>query len=610
MQKHSFSRKLFLTYATAFLAVLLVMLLVMTAYLDKIQRDDSLDAQSQIVSKTQEQIDYSLQSMDRILQGLLSNEAFVSTVCGSDAEEMDNESFTALVHTLDAPLFSTYRVLAYTGDTLFTYPHSPDSADFLPQKLPYYPWRSDIILGAGGNVTLSPHTDILSQDNRRIYSIARSIQVNGESIGFIEAQNDYSVLKSYCDIQSPFGSIAVFAPNGNIVFPKDDPSRVNLLHNIFSVLERQTAESGSLNFHFSDPALVQVGGPKETTKLFSGYNAQISYSKSSYSGWITVMYAPKADTLSFLPQMMIFVLSVFVLAVLLLFAMMYTMTRRLTAPLVDLSAAVSKVSLDNLSLVLPDSYGILEIERLNRSFQTMFQQLREAISRNAQALAEKERANYLALEAQMNPHTLYNTIAMIESVSYMNGDWETSDLCIAFSRMLRYISDYSMREYTVQDELAYLNNYNALILKRYDGMLEINVQADEALAAQKIPKFTIQPLVENAVRHAITGTHACLSIHVCVEPIQQGWHIVVSDNGPGFAAEQLEQLRAGFEEYEHRLQNGENILNQKIGNMALMNIYTRCTLFFGERFQISLSNRSDHSGARVELRFGCTAAPR
>ena len=601
MRKRSFSRKLFLSYAATFLCILIVMLLIMTSYLYTVQRADSQNTQSQIVSKTQEQIDYSLQSMDRIIQGILATQSFLDAITGDDSQAMDNDDFITMAHTLDAPLFSTYRILACSEDALFVYPHAPDDGGFLAEKLKYYPWRSDIVLGSGNNVTLSPHTDILSSNGTRIYSIARSIQQDGESIGFVEVQSEYSNLETYCDIDSSVGSIAVFAPNGNIVFPKDGRVSANFLHNIFSVIEDQPEASRTVRFHFANPDEVLVGGPPESVLPFGGYNAQISYSKSSYSGWITVMYAPMTVALSFLPELLVFSIAVFILAALLLFVVMHTLTRRLTAPLVDLDAAVSKVSYDNLSLVLPESYGILEIENINRSFRLMFQKLREAIGRNIQVRAEKERANYLALEAQMNPHTLYNTIAMIESVAYMNGDWEASDLCMAFSRMLRYISDYTKREYTLQDELDYLASYNALILKRYEGILEINVRADPALLTKKIPKFTIQPLVENAVRHAISDAHSCLTIYVTAERVAGGWHILVRDNGPGFDPQQREALYRRFAEYEESLQSGEDILNQKIGNMALRNIYIRCSLFFGNAFQISLENTSDTPGAQIEL---------
>lgn len=178
-------------------------------------------------------------------------------------------------------------------------------------------------------------------------------------------------------------------------------------------------------------------------------------------------------------------------------------------------------------------YNIVEIENINRSFQAMLRQLRGEIARNAESRANEERANYIALQSQMNPHTIYNTIAMIESVCYMNGDLEASQLCIAFSKMLRYISDNTRSAYTVEDELRHLENYAALMKKRYESRLEIGIQSDSALLTQIIPKFTLQPLVENAIKHGMNRSSRPFVVNVTVKTVTGGWRVEVSENGNG-----------------------------------------------------------------------------
>ncbi len=606
MQKKSYPRKLFFAYSSVLLSILFVVFFVAISYIYKEQYTKSTETQSQIVTKTQEQIDFSLQSMDRIIHGLLADRDFMGIMTALPAPDKEtqaayNHRFQASVKALDAPLFATYRVLAFNENGWFSRAAIEEDAARIEDKLRHYPWRSNIHLAGGDSVTLSPHGDIFSETNHRVYSVARAVMQGNRVCGIVEVQNDFSILESYCDIHSPLGGIAVYAPNGNIVFPLDDRVSKNFLHNIFKVVERQTALAGDFSFHFAKPDSLVVNGPIESGSIFGGYHAQISYAKSEYSGWVTVMYNPRSAMFAFAPQLLSLAALVFLSAAVLSLGMMLLLTRRMTAPLVDLNKAVSHVSLENLSLVLPQSYNIVEIENINQSFQTMFDNLREAIAKSIQARAGEERANYLALEAQMNPHTLYNTISMIESVSYMNGDKEVSALCVSFSQMLRYLSDYSKRQYTVGDELEYLACYSALIKKRYDGALEINVQAEEALLAQAMPKYTVQPLVENAVKYAMCEACPCLVIDVKVERIQNGWHILVCDNGRGFAEERLTEIYAQFARCDESLQKNTDIVNMKIGNLGLSNLYLRCRILYGHDFYITVSNRGQSVGGCVEL---------
>jgi sensor histidine kinase YesM len=288
-------------------------------------------------------------------------------------------------------------------------------------------------------------------------------------------------------------------------------------------------------------------------------------------------------------------------------SLIHILTKRLAAPLSELNKLINQVSFENLSIPMSmshsynHSYHIVEIENIKRSFQTMLNQLKVEIARNAEARANEERANTIALQAQMNPHTIYNTIAMIESVCYMNGDFEASNLCISFSQMLRYISDNTKSVYTVEDELQHLAHYAALIKKRYESRLEIEMSVDESLLSKVIPKFTLQPLVENSVKHGMNRNSNPFIVHVKIEKEPSLWRIIVSDNGTGFTEEKLHKV---FEQFANcdasLLDHKSDILKTKIDNMALNNIYIRWRIAMGARFLIRIENR-EASGCFVEL---------
>lgn len=601
-KKRSYPQKLFLSYSSALLLFMTVLFLFISLYISGQEYLKSRETQMQLVSKTMEQIDFSLQTMDRILQGLLADDEFMEIMTSPHTEQEYSDflvRFKAKAHTLDAPLFTTYRILAFNQDVVYSHSGSSSAEPPNQDKLLHYPWANIINLANGDSVFLPPHSDILTEQKPSIYSVARAIVKDGKVHGIVEVQHEFSELQYYCDIRSSFGKIAVFAPNGNIAFPLDRRENRNFLHNIFSIVER-SGQSGTLNFRFARPYDVVVNGPKAGFSR-NGYNAQISYCKSDYSQWTTVMYCPRSALFQVAFPIIILAIVVFLTTVILSLLMLHRLTAKLTAPLIDLNKAVSKVSLENFSLQLSPSCEIVEIENINQSFQKMFQDLKAAIAQTVEARAGEERANYLALEAQMNPHTLYNTITMIESVSYMNGDTEVSNLCIALTHMLRYLSDYTEHPYTIADELEYLTCYRTLVEKRYEDQLTIRISVDPSLRDQAIPKYTIQPLVENSVKHGMCDACQLLIIDVTVERLTGGWRLAVCDNGRGFDEESRKAVLEQFAQCDKNLQASTDVINHQIGNLALSNIYIRWRICFGEKFSIFLANREGATGSRIEL---------
>lgn len=229
--------------------------------------------------------------------------------------------------------------------------------------------------------------------------------------------------------------------------------------------------------------------------------------------------------------------------------------------------------------------------------------VKNTINVSMQSRANEERANYLALQSQMNPHTIYNTLSMIECVAYMNGDMEASELCIRFSRMLRYISDYTKDIYNFEDEVNHLKNYAFLTQKRYDGKLDVHIQAEPGLLHEQLPKFTLQPLVENSIKHGFAGNIPHFVVNVDIVGTPSHWTIRIQDNGCGFSEESLHQIKEELKQADQRLATQSNILNRQIGKLAFSNIYTRCRILYKDKFYFSYGNNPDTPGAYVQLEF-------
>lgn len=588
VRRRKYAQKLFVTYSAALLVLLFVLLCVLWGIGFREQYKSSAETQRQLVSKTQEQIDASLQGMDRIVSGLLFNQTFLQIMADPNAPLYYTDYSNQVLDTfimLDAPLFPSHRIIAFNRTNYYNLSKSGEESNYIREALADYAWYDQATALNGQRLILPVHQDPFETEEYPVYSVVRSVTDGTGVYGIIEVQNDYAQLAEFCEIDPAVGSIVLFSDTGSVMYPWSTETAGSNYEELYRAVEENRAQNGdALNGSF-----------------LLGTN-EVVYSRSDYSNWTTVFLCPVTAATPYVFQLTILTFAAFLAIASISLFMIFLITKHMTAPLVSLSQSLSKVSLDHLAIELPEC-GIEEIEQVNQAFEIMFRDLKNAIAASIQSRAGEERANYLALQSQMNPHTIYNTIGMIESVSYMNGDHEVSNLCICFSHMLRYISDYSRSEYTVLDEITHLRNYATLTEKRYEGMLAIRVEVDESLRSRQLPKFTLQPLVENSVKHGMNSGGQPLHIEVSVCREEKGWSVTIADDGSGFEPEKLGEIQRQLAGCDDTLRDGSDILNRHIGNLALVNIYMRCRILYGDAFVWKMGNRPE-GGAFVTLWFG------
>lgn len=582
-KNQNYLKKQFYNYSFVLLLSLTGIFLFVLGLVYREQYSKHIDIQAQLSANVQDQIDSSLMEMDKIINGLLFNKTFVRDMkqTNSSTEYIDyNNEIIENFISLDAPLFSTYRIIAFNDKAYYTLAKAGESSEYIKNAIADYPWKQALLEADGKKLILPPHEDSFDGSREQVYSIARSITDGKSSYGFIEVQNHYSNLEKACALNEASGYVALYSPDGELLYPAfADPQEKELYHSIFEGIRADGKDSGSLR----------------------SKGQQISYEISDYSGWITVVYCPVLSVSPYGMNLILLTVGIYVLMAALALLLVRRTARRMAGPLMELNRAISNVTLENMTFQPHISTNITEINNITQTFQRMLEQLQEAIARSVQSRTGEERANYLALQAQMNPHTLYNTLSMIESVSYMNGDKEVSALCVSFSQMLRYISDYTRREYTMSDELNHLSQYSTLAQKRYEGKLTISVHADPELLSVIVPKFTIQPIVENAVKHSFATRIPQLHVETELSPIPGGWHLLVRDNGPGFTEEALAQIQEQFEDCDRSLKEHGDVVNKKIGNLGLTNIYIRCRILYGDAFRMTVGNHPDDRGGFIEI---------
>ncbi|CJG67948.1 histidine kinase [Streptococcus pneumoniae] len=209
-------------------------------------------------------------------------------------------------------------------------------------------------------------------------------------------------------------------------------------------------------------------------------------------------------------------------------------------------------------------------------------------------LSQKD-ANMRALQAQINPHFMYNTLEFLRMYAVMQSQDELADIIYEFSSLLRNnISDE--RETLLKQELEFCRKYSYLCMVRYPKSIAYGFKIDPELENMKIPKFTLQPLVENYFAHGVD--HRRTDNVISIKALKQDGfvEILVVDNGRGMSAEKLANIREKLSQRNFEHQASYSDQRQSIG---IINVHERFVLYFGDREILVVDNGRGMSAEKL-----------
>lgn len=233
-----------------------------------------------------------------------------------------------------------------------------------------------------------------------------------------------------------------------------------------------------------------------------------------------------------------------------------------------------------------------ELGELSSEFNAMSDDLQNIIRLNCEIELHRKEAHLRAIQAQINPHFLYNTLDTIYWMLVLQGEEKTSDLVIALSEMMRYsISGSSERLVTLRREISMLKHYQTIQDARYEGKLDWVYQIPQELWGYYICKMTLQPIVENAILH---GMNTERPMRIAVAAMRQGEELIlsISDNGKGIDQETLAGI---LDEKDNR----ESVHHTGFG---LPGVHRQIQIRFGEAYGLTVSSGIGE-GTTVRMRL-------
>ena len=225
------------------------------------------------------------------------------------------------------------------------------------------------------------------------------------------------------------------------------------------------------------------------------------------------------------------------------------------------------------------------LDRLERNIHDIYQL----------ELSQKD-AHMRALQAQINPHFMYNTLEFIRMYAVMENQNELADIIYEFSSLLRNnISDE--RETTLKQEVEFCRKYSYLCMVRYPKSIAYGFKIDPGLEEIRIPKFTLQPLVENYFAHGVDHRRTDNVISIKALKKEGYVEILVTDNGRGMPAEKLAEIQDKLAQrtFEHIVD-----YSGKRQSIGIVNVHERFVLYFGDRYDISVES-VEKEGVRYQI---------
>ncbi|WML41329.1 sensor histidine kinase [Neobacillus sp. OS1-2] len=247
----------------------------------------------------------------------------------------------------------------------------------------------------------------------------------------------------------------------------------------------------------------------------------------------------------------------------------------ITRPIKRLTSTMKDAKMDELKLH-PESSASLEIIELNKTYNQMVENTNHLIQEVYEKELLRSQTELKALQAQIDPHFLYNTLNALYWSLEENGEEDLAQIVIAMSELFRYtIGNNTNGEWvTLLDELEHIERYLQLMKMRLGDRLVWNLAVPPEYLDVKIPKLIIQPLVENAIIHGIENNRKQGSISITVEKVDNTSDLMftVADNGQGMEAETLSRIHHAIEH------DGESSFRGM--GMALTNVNKRLRLFY------------------------------
>lgn len=421
-------------------------------------------------------------------------------------------------------------------------------------------WYDTVRNGNGRPYIIGVHTENAASASWKVLSVARSIldPSNGKYLGMIVID---CAVESFADLwdSSPYSEsiITVADKSGNFILPQN----LEYTEGLVEELQNFSEEGENLN-----------------TLRFDNQTWYVAVTKLNYIEGYVYQLVPITDALKNMAYVFLAVLAAVIFIGALLIFISAKISNTITQPINRLIVQMETVESGNLSLQPEVYHG--EMQVLAEKFDHMVSQVHMMFEEVKETEKEKREMEMLALQAQINPHFLYNTLNSILWLSELQGADKVTQMLDSLIKVLQNTVDNTKEFVRVRDEVAFIHNYIRILNFRYFERFSFIFDIKEDTLEYEMPRFILQPLVENAVLHGFDNNDLNATVKLSIHLQDGELFLCVSDDGRGMPEEKIREIL-------HTDSSSKKSLN-KIG---LYNVNQRICLTYGEEYAIHIDSK-------------------
>lgn len=316
-------------------------------------------------------------------------------------------------------------------------------------------------------------------------------------------------------------------------------------------------------------------------------------SRSEETGWTVVGVSYVEELLKNNAQTTRIYLISAVLILLAATALAFFLSNEITKPIKALRDSMGEAEKGNFDHAAMEIRGTHEIARLNGSFNIMIQEIRNLMEQNVQEQRQKRKSELKALQAQINPHFLYNTLDSIIWMAEWGKTKEVVTMTSALAKLLRQSISNQNELVRVEEEAEYTRSYLTIQKMRYKDKLEYEIRMEPKLLDLKVPKLILQPLVENAIYHGIKYKEGKGTVLIEGDYSETEVILKVTDDGIGMDETQLSKI---FEKKEPTIRKS---------GVGVLNVHERLQLYYGKNYGLTFFS-TPGEGTTAEIHIPIT----
>jgi len=457
-------------------------------------------------------------------------------------------------------IFGRKRLLLYK--TMYSYQYVVDN-------FRKYPWYSDAINDPNKVKVTGPqqHSFLLGNTDDTV-SISRMIRnyKDGSFLGVILIDVNLNRIREICDgiFHESEGKICVINEEGHPIYEQDSGAR----------------NEKALSLELSDKLLgtINSGARESLIYTVAGKEYQIVYNQMGKTGWIVMMLTPVDTLQGSLVNTVKLIIGVFIIILSITLILLEVMMTNIVNPISRLQKQVDTIDKGNLELIELTPRKD-EIGDLTTSFNHMIERVQNLEEKIINDQEEKRKLELQALQGQINPHFLYNTLDSIIWMAEIKDD-HVVPMTEALAKLFRLSLNQGKEMFTIEEELEHVKNYLIIQSMRYVNKFDYSIEVQDSIRKYRIIKLILQPIVENSIYHGIKEKKGKGRISIRAYQEEDMVRLKVEDDGIGMSEDQCSALLSGKIEPSGKKGSG----------IGFKNVNERIKMYFGNPYGVSISS--------------------